>query len=74
MTGSYNIEGTTAEHCELSFHKHSDAFNTQAYGIFATNLKDAKLPRALSNKAKKRQLHPHIANKHIFVKSLIYYI
>ena len=64
----------TFEHRELSFHKRWDAFNDQAYGIFATNLKNAKLPHALSNKAKKRQLHSHIAYNHISVKSLVYYI
>ena len=42
MTGNQNIEGATVEHGELSFHKHLDAFNAQAYEIFATNLKKAK--------------------------------
>ena len=58
---------------EFSFHKRSDAFNAQAYGIFATNLKDVKLPRALSNATKKRKLHPHVAHNHIFVKLFVYY-
>ena len=49
MTGTYNIEGTTVQHRELFFHKRSDAFNAQAYGIFATNLKNTKLSRMLSN-------------------------
>ena len=74
MTGSENVEGTTVEHCELSFLKCLDAFNTQDYGIFATNLKNAKIPYALSNKAKKKQLHHHVAHNHISVKSLVYYI
>ena len=74
MTGSYNVEVTTVEHCELSFLKCSDAFNAQDYGIFATNLRNAKIPCVLLNKAKKRQLHHHVAHNHISVKSLIYYI
>ena len=74
MTGSWNIERTTVEHRELSFYKCWDAFNVQAYGIFATNLNNAKLQRALSNKTKKRQLHRHVAYNHISVKSLVYYI
>ena len=41
------------EHYELSFHKRSNAFNPQAYGIFATNLKNANLLCVLLNKAKK---------------------
>ena len=48
------MEGTTIENREFSFHKRSDAFNAQAYGIFAANLKDVKLPFMLSNKVKKR--------------------
>ena len=41
MTDSWNIEGTTVEHREHTFHKCLDAFNVQTYGIFATNLKNA---------------------------------
>ena len=74
MTGSYNIEATTVEHHELSFHKRSDAFNAQAYGIFATNLKNTKLPLTLLKNSKKRQLRHHFAHNHISVKSLVYYI
>ena len=67
------VEGTTVEHLELSFHKRSDALNVQAYGLFTTNFKNAKLPRMLSNKAKKRQLHRDAAQNHISMKPLAYY-
>ena len=55
----------TVEHRQLSFHKHLDVFNAQAYRIFAPKLKNVKLTLALSNKVKKRQLYRHIAYTHL---------